>query len=240
MIRKRTSCIYKINEEDFKKIIIESYNYSDAIRNCGYTNVGNTRILKERIQELNLDTSHFIKNNNHTRNFIKKSNDKIFTENSKHSRSLVKRRLIEDFKWEWKCNSCNRTEWCSRTTDNKPQKISLELEHINGINNDNRIENLEFLCPLCHSYTSTWRTKNKKKIEPNKCIDCNIEILKKSTRCNKCNSKSVHNRNKLKNNRPSLEQLEKDLETLSFVATGKKYNVTDNAVRKWIKLYKKY
>lgn len=41
------------------------------------------------------------------------------------------------------------------------KEIVLQLEHINGIRNDNRLENLKFLCPNCHSLTETYGAKNK-------------------------------------------------------------------------------
>lgn len=52
------------------------------------------------------------------------------------------------------CNHCSISEW-----KNKP--ITLEIDHINGINDDNRRENLEAICPNCHSVTDTWRGRNK-------------------------------------------------------------------------------
>ena len=55
---------------------------------------------------------------------------------------------------EKKCECCGNTEWLG-----KP--IPLELHHINGINSDNRIENLEILCPNCHSFTENYRGLNK-------------------------------------------------------------------------------
>lgn len=68
----------------------------------------------------------------------------------------LRKRLIREEVFEHKCNKCGLTKW-----NNKP--IPLELEHINGINNDHRIENLELLCPNCHAQTSTYRGKNKKR-----------------------------------------------------------------------------
>ena len=194
--KKRYSCIYKSTNEEFINIVKNSNNYYECLRTCGYKNVGNSRILKERIAELNIDVSHFIRNNNHIRVYTKRKNEEIFVEKSTAHRSLIKDRLIKDYKWEWKCNSCGLAEWCSRTTGNKPQKIVLELEHKNGINNDNRIENLEFLCCLCHAYTPTWRTRNNKKTPDKKCVDCDKKIHRKSTRCCKCSN--IFNKTKSK------------------------------------------
>lgn len=52
------------------------------------------------------------------------------------------------------CNHCGISTW-----QNKP--ITLEIDHINGIRDDNRRENLEAICPNCHSITDTWRGRNK-------------------------------------------------------------------------------
>jgi len=51
------------------------------------------------------------------------------------------------------CDKCQISSWLG-------EKIVLELDHINGVNNDNRIENLRFLCPNCHSLTPTFRGRN--------------------------------------------------------------------------------
>lgn len=52
------------------------------------------------------------------------------------------------------CSKCGIYEWFY-------SKIVLEIDHINGNNNDDRIENLRYLCPNCHSQTDTWRGRNK-------------------------------------------------------------------------------
>lgn len=53
-----------------------------------------------------------------------------------------------------RCNKCGIDEWLG-------EKITLELEHKDGNNSNNSRENLEALCPNCHSQTSTWRGRNK-------------------------------------------------------------------------------
>ena len=75
-------------------------------------------------------------------------------------------------------------------------------------------------------------------ISKKKCIDCDIEIFKTSTRCNSCRNIKKFKENK--NSRPSYKQLMKDLKNNTYVKVGEKYRVSDNAVRKWIKTYKKY
>jgi prophage antirepressor-like protein len=71
-----------------------------------------------------------------------------------------------------------------------------------------------------------------------KCKDCNIPVYKTSMRCNDCNSKFIFESHK---GRPTLSQLKIDLIVMkSFVQVGKKYDVSDNCIRKWIKKYEKY
>ena len=67
----------------------------------------------------------------------------------------LKKRIINENLIEYKCSICGIENW-----NNKP--IVLQLDHINGNNRDNRIENLRFLCPNCHSQTETFCKKNKK------------------------------------------------------------------------------
>lgn len=79
----------------------------------------------------------------------------------------------------------------------------------------------------------------KQKFSANLCIDCSKSILKESTRCNSCSNKYRFLQNK--EGRPSYEQIMKDkAELKSFTALGKKYGKSNNAVRKWIKMYEKY
>lgn len=79
----------------------------------------------------------------------------MFCENSKHSRSVLRRNIITNNRIPYKCDICGIDEW-------QGKKLSLELDHINGVNNDNRLENLRFLCPNCHSQTVTYGSKNQK------------------------------------------------------------------------------
>lgn len=73
------------------------------------------------------------------------------------SRHQLKKRLLHLGLLEYKCCECGNTgEW-------NGNKLSLELDHINGDNKDNRLENLRIMCPNCHSQTPTFRNKNIKR-----------------------------------------------------------------------------
>ena len=81
--------------------------------------------------------------------------DELFCENSKAPRHYIKKLIITNNLFFYKCATCNlQDNW-------NGQPLSLQLDHINGVNNDNRIKNLRFLCPKCHSQTSTYCGKNK-------------------------------------------------------------------------------
>lgn len=80
----------------------------------------------------------------------------ILKEDSIYQSYKLAKRLIKEGIKESKCECCNLSKW-----QNKP--IPLELHHINGIHSDNRLENLQLLCPNCHALTDSYRGKNIKK-----------------------------------------------------------------------------
>ncbi len=111
------------------------------------------------------------------------------------------------------------------------------MEHKNGDTYDNRLENLCFLCPNCHSQTKTFSgknaKKNKKEKEIKKC-ECGKIIYHSSIYCVDCNSKI--NR---KTKRPTYEQLKKEIDETSQNMVAKIYNVSWHTITKWLKYYEK-
>ena len=160
---------------------------------------------------------------------LNKPIEQILVENSTYSNTNhLKKKLFKLKLLENKCAECGiADEWNGK-------KISLHMDHINGINNDNRLENLRILCPNCHSQTDTYCGRNRTETRERKkyyCEDCNVTMLNNCKRCKKCYDK---NRRKVKD-RPSKEELLELLKTNSFVSVGKMFNVSDNAIRKWLK-----
>jgi len=122
---------------------------------------GNYTQVKYRIKDLAIDTSHFLgKGWNIGLLFIPVPAAHLKTLLVKYSRvqsfKLKKRLFAENLKKE-KCELCG---WSKMSKDGR---IPVELDHINGDRNDNRLKNLRILCPNCHSLQSTHRGKNKKK-----------------------------------------------------------------------------
>lgn len=78
----------------------------------------------------------------------------ILVEDSSYKNSNnLRRRLLSEKVFPHQCDVCGLTEWLG-----KP--IPLELDHINGVHSDNRIENLRLLDPTCHALTRTYKGKN--------------------------------------------------------------------------------
>ena len=152
----RISKVYQVDDETFRQIISNSSSYSECLRKLGLSTNGgsSTDILKKRIEELNCSVEHFGQVSNP--NYCKHEMDDILVEHSSYANiSSLKRRIINAGLLEYKCAICGLTEW-----NGKP--LSLQLDHINGIHDDHRLENLRFLCPNCHSQTETYSGKNKK------------------------------------------------------------------------------
>ena len=84
---------------------------------------------------------------------IRRTNEEVFVENSDYARHHIKRRIIEESLIPYQCFNCgNIGEWMD-----KP--LPLILDHINGVNNDNRIENLRFACSNCDSQLETYKNR---------------------------------------------------------------------------------
>ena len=79
----------------------------------------------------------------------------VFSENSTYPRHSLKARILQNDLIEYRCNVCNiEPVW-----HGKP--MPLILDHINGVNNDNRLENLRFVCSNCDSQLDTYKSKNR-------------------------------------------------------------------------------
>jgi hypothetical protein len=235
---------FQINKDILQDLLDNSSNYAEIMDKLGGARSGASyRVLKRRIATMGCDTTKFDINfqlwKADSARSICKKDPNPFRYGSKVGNQRLKKILIKEGVTD-ECSECGQLpEW-----NGKP--LVLQLDHIDGDSKNSVRGNLRILCPNCHTQTSTFGTKNRIKINKDK-YDISFNV-KNYTLC-KCGGK-MHISSKVclscqafldrkVPNRPSLEQLEKDLETMSYVAVGKKYGVSDNCIRKWLKAYQK-
>ena len=224
------------SDEQFIKAVKENTCIKFVLKALGLVERGNNyNTVKSLVKQFNLDTSHWLdyslnsplKGTKCFNGVYKNTLSEVLVENCNYNTGSLKKRLIKEKIFEAKCYNCNNIEWLG-----KP--IPLELEHINGIHTDNKIENLTILCPNCHAFTPTYRgRKNRLKRKPCKVCKNPVETLDNDFYCS--NSCSVRDRDNRKFE-ISKEELEKLIKEIPMTKIGKMFGVSDNAVKKRAKL----
>lgn len=232
---KQQTLLSQLSDQEFIQIVQSSKTYKEIITKCGYSNYSGAsqQLVKDRINKLGLSFTPE-KNNNS----IKRSDEEIFVKNSPVTQAVLRKHYKQGNYSEYKCSICGLEPFWNG------KDLSLTLDHINGNNKDDRLENLRWVCPNCDRQLDTFGTKNIKyqkqqkqedivKIK-NYCIDCGTEIALTSTRCPKCSS--IYNGLMRRTTvRPSREELKQLIRSQSFVQIGKQFGVSDNSIRKWCK-----
>ena len=176
----------KFTKDEMIVFIKQSYSIADVCRLCGWKPIGgNYGIIKRYIKEYELDTSHFLGKRSNIGNRLNQHKEKkaenYLKKDSYIKLTTLRDKLVREGIKKYKCEECGISEWNGK-------QISLQIHHINGDNTDNRIENIMFLCPNCHSQTDTFcgkkNIKNKKKYY---CRNCGNTITNTRTGfCDDC------------------------------------------------------
>lgn len=157
------SKIDKYSDTEFAEIVATSISCAECMRKMGYKcTSGNSSVAtQKRIQKLGLSTEHWKAHEVDSMHAAREIPcDEYFIKGDiVRSTTSLKNKVLKNKIAEYKCAICGNTgEW-------NGQPLSLQLHHINGDRTDNRPENLQFLCPNCHSQTDSYAGKNANRYE---------------------------------------------------------------------------
>ena len=221
---------YDWSYEKVKEAVENNCCYSDTLRFLGVPTQGrNSDTLKKKIKEYNLNISHFTFVSKDKGKSRKKLVEDYLFKGSTIKPCKLKKKLLEEGLKENKCECCGITEW-----QGKP--INCQLHHIDGDETNNRLENLQILCPNCHSQTENYcGLANKAEKEKIYCLDCGREIkYSKSGYCPSCTAKHR-----------SIINWDNEIDNLklcvangdSNIIIGNKYGVSEATIRKYRKKF---
>ena len=146
-------------KEDIILAVAENKSIAGVLRQLGLRPIGgNYKTVHSLIKKLHLDTSHFTGQGWNTGLKFKPkqgiTDEAVFVKDSEYRCSWRLRERYKRLRGISFCERCRLSEW-------QGQDIPLEIHHINGINTDNRLENLILLCPNCHALTNNYRGRAK-------------------------------------------------------------------------------
>ena len=146
-----------------------SSSYAEALDKLGVTptNTSARKSVKKFLTENGHGLPEFSSNHNRigkiaSNKLTKEMVIERLKDGDKHLGSIVRKWIIEYNLLPYKCSNSK----CILSNISEPiwndEPLVFDLDHINGNNKDNRIENLRFLCPNCHSQTATYKGKNRR------------------------------------------------------------------------------
>ena len=229
----------RYSEEQARAAVAASHSYTDALIRLGLRPAGgNHATLKKYVALWGIATDHFDpwRNVRPPRREAKPLVE-VLVKDSTYPRVNLKRRLLAEGIKQPQCEMCGQGElW-------RGARMALVLDHINGVWNDNRLENLRILCPNCNATLDTHcGRKNKRERAERSCAQCGERFWPRKRKQRFCSRKCVvrYTAPALRRvERPPYEQLLAELEASSFLAVGRKYGVSDNAIRKWLQAYER-
>jgi hypothetical protein len=168
--------------------------------------------------------------------------EEILVERSSFARNHLKERLYDAGLKEPRCELCGQGElW-------RGKRMGMILDHVNGVSDDNRLENLQIVCPTCAATLDTHCGRGRRIArEERDCLRCGSSFRPKTATQRYCSREcgSRWDRSGMPRpaarrvERPPYPQLVRETRAIGFEATGRRYGVTGNAIRKWVRQYER-
>ena len=142
----------KYSNEELQQLIYESSSYTELARKIGYKTKSGAivNLIKREIEERDLEVSFT------TKKKIVRTAENIFIENSTADQRTLRRYYLKGEYTPYKCSICGQEPFWNG------KELALTLDHINGNNKDDRLENLRWVCPNCDRQLDTFGAKNIK------------------------------------------------------------------------------
>jgi hypothetical protein len=236
----------RYGEVEARAAVAASLCYSEVLHRLGLRPAGgNHKVLRRHIELWGISTAHFDPDAARRRGRRREVTPlvDILVAGSSYSRRSLKQRLYDAGLKSRRCELCDQDEnW-------RGARMSLVLDHINGIPDDNRLENLQIVCPNCAATLET-HCGRKNLMPPSErvCAHCERAFIPRAHGQRYCSSWcGARHRNRRRGpqpehrkvTRPPHEQLLRELAESNFCAVGRRYGVSDNAVRKWLRAYER-
>jgi hypothetical protein len=234
----------RYTEAQARAAIAASRSYAEALRRLGMRAAGgNHRTIRRYAEEVwRIPVGHFdpvaARNAPLGRPALPLSD--VLVAGSIYQRARLKERLFAEGLKDRRCELCGQDElWHGR-------RMSLILDHVNGVHDDNRLENLRIVCANCNATLDTHcGRKNRLPQVERACLHCGTLFFPRSERQRYC-SRTCGQRApgvrapqiaRRRVPRPPYEQLLREIDELGYLGVGRKYGVSDNAIRKWRRAY---
>ena len=226
--------------------IASSSSWAETLRKLGYRSAGgNWRTVQKYADLWSIPTAHFDSDapRREALRAPKRSLAEIMVRDSTYSRAHLKERLFAEGVRSRRCEECGQAEtWRGR-------RMALILDHINGVPDDHRLENLRILCPNCAATLETHCGRsNRLAPMPRDCARCGEAFFPNrreqrycsrdcGQRWDRTNLRGLARPESRRVERPTYLTLLDEIQRHGYLATGRKYGVSDNAIRKWVKFY---
>lgn len=147
----RKAIIDNFSKEELEQIVKESFSIKEVVKKLGYSssNGDNHKTVKNKLALYNISIDHF----QYPTSLTQRNTENVFVKNATCSQATLRRWYIKGNYTEYKCSICGQKPFWNG------KELTLTLDHINGDNKDNQIENLRWVCPNCDRQLDTFGFK---------------------------------------------------------------------------------